>query len=114
MARHGCRLPSRRWFTNFFRPSLLRPGCQMCYMKSTAHAIDHLVCGPQPEHPEIGVMVVETMLMRTDPFRDLDRLTQQLRDSPGTLGSLGRPTAMPMGPWPYGGTSRVNVGLPAS
>ena len=33
-------------FTNFFRPSLLRPGCQPCYMKSTAHAIDHPVCGP--------------------------------------------------------------------
>jgi HSP20 family protein len=30
------------------------------------------------------------MLMRTDPFRDLDRLTQQL------LGTAARPAAMPM------------------
>jgi HSP20 family protein len=31
------------------------------------------------------------MLMRTDPFRELDRLTQQLLGSP-----VGRPTVMPM------------------
>lgn len=30
------------------------------------------------------------MLMRTDPFRDLDRITQQL------LGTTSRPTTMPM------------------
>lgn len=30
------------------------------------------------------------MLMRTDPFRDLDRFTQQL------FGTVARPTAMPM------------------
>jgi HSP20 family protein len=33
------------------------------------------------------------MLMRTDPFRDLDRLTQQL------LGTSARPSAMPMDAW---------------
>ena len=30
------------------------------------------------------------MLMRTDPFRDLDRLTE------GVFGSMARPTALPM------------------
>ena len=33
------------------------------------------------------------MLMRTDPFRELDRLTQQMF---GTTGTWSRPTAMPM------------------
>ena len=33
------------------------------------------------------------MLMRTDPFRDLDRLTQQL------LGTSARPSAMLMDAW---------------
>ncbi|MGW6928679.1 Hsp20/alpha crystallin family protein [Lentzea sp. NPDC054927] len=33
------------------------------------------------------------MLMRTDPFRELDRLTQQMFGTPGTWS---RPTAMPM------------------
>jgi hypothetical protein len=36
---------------------------------------------------------VDTMLMRTDPFRDLDRLTQQVF---GTNGTLARPSVMPM------------------
>jgi HSP20 family protein len=36
------------------------------------------------------------MLMRTDPFRDLDRLTEQaLRN----LGTRARPAAMPMDAW---------------
>lgn len=33
------------------------------------------------------------MLMRTDPFRELDRVTQQVF---GTAGTWSRPTAMPM------------------
>ena len=33
------------------------------------------------------------MLMRTDPFRDLDRLTQQF------LGTAARPAVMPMDAW---------------
>ena len=33
------------------------------------------------------------MLMRTDPFRELDRLTQQV------LGTTARPAAMPMDAW---------------
>ncbi|OII65010.1 heat-shock protein Hsp20 [Streptomyces sp. CC53] len=34
------------------------------------------------------------MLMRTDPFRELDRLTQRLLDAPS--GTWSRPSAMPM------------------
>ena len=33
------------------------------------------------------------MLMRTDPFRELDRLTQQI------LGTTTRPAYMPMDAW---------------
>ncbi|MER6795858.1 Hsp20/alpha crystallin family protein, partial [Amycolatopsis mediterranei] len=33
------------------------------------------------------------MLMRTDPFRELDRLTQQVL---GTAGTWSKPAAMPM------------------
>jgi HSP20 family protein len=36
------------------------------------------------------------MLMRTDPFRELDRLTQQVF---GTMGTTARPAAMPMDAW---------------
>jgi HSP20 family protein len=34
------------------------------------------------------------MLMRTDPFRELDRLTQQFLGSPGTPGTWSRPTGV--------------------
>ena len=38
------------------------------------------------------------MLMRTDPFRELDRLTQQVFGRPGTwsLGTWSRPSPVPM------------------
>jgi HSP20 family protein len=36
------------------------------------------------------------MLMRTDPFRELDRLTQQFLGSPGTPGTWSRPNPMPL------------------
>ena len=49
------------------------------------------------------------MLMRTDPFRDLDRLTQQVF---GTDGTLGRPSVMPMDAWRDGDTFRVEFDLP--
>jgi HSP20 family protein len=41
-------------------------------------------------------MEVEPMLMRTDPFRELDRLTQQVF---GTQGTMARPSVMPMDAW---------------
>jgi len=46
------------------------------------------------------------MLMRTDPFRDLDRLTQQL------LGTNARPSAMLMDAWRDGDQFVVEFDLP--
>src|SRR5687768_16626471 len=41
----------------------------------------------------VSPMRREAMLMRTDPFRELDRLAQQV------LGTTARPAAMPMDAW---------------
>jgi HSP20 family protein len=49
------------------------------------------------------------MLMRTDPFRELDRLTQQVF---GTDGTLARPSVMPMDAWRDGDTFHVEFDLP--
>ncbi|OEJ62110.1 heat-shock protein Hsp20 [Streptomyces agglomeratus] len=46
------------------------------------------------------------MLMRTDPFRELDRLTQQL------MGTTARPAAMPMDAYREGDTFVVELDLP--
>jgi len=46
------------------------------------------------------------MLMRTDPFRDLDRLTQQV------FGTVTRPAAMPMNAYRKGETFLLNFDLP--
>ena len=46
------------------------------------------------------------MLMRTDPFRDLDRLTQQL------LGTASRPALMAMDAWREGDEFVVEFDLP--
>ena len=46
------------------------------------------------------------MLMRTDPFRDLDRLTQQF------FGTVARPAAMPMDAYRQGDTFYVQFDLP--
>jgi len=48
------------------------------------------------------------MLMRTDPFRDLDRLAQQLWGS----GTTSRPAVMPMDAWREGDTFVVEFDLP--
>lgn len=48
------------------------------------------------------------MLMRTDPFRELDRLAQQLL----VPGSASRPTAMPMDAWRDGEVYVVAFDLP--
>ena len=51
------------------------------------------------------------MLMRTDPFREIDRLTQQLfANSNG--GSLSRPLAMPMDAYRHGDEFVVALDLP--
>jgi HSP20 family protein len=49
------------------------------------------------------------MLMRTDPFREFDRLAQQVW---GTNGTLARPAAMPMDAWREGETFFVEFDLP--
>ena len=49
------------------------------------------------------------MLMRTDPFRELDRLTQQVF---GPDGTLARPSAMLMDAWREGDTFQVEFDLP--
>jgi HSP20 family protein len=46
------------------------------------------------------------MLMRTDPFRELDRLTQQV------FGTMSRPAAMPMDAYRKGDTFYVQLDLP--
>jgi len=46
------------------------------------------------------------MLMRTDPFRDLDRWTQQV------LGTAARPAVMPMDAWREGEEFIVELDLP--
>jgi HSP20 family protein len=48
----------------------------------------------------------EMMLMRTDPFRELDRLTQQV------FGTAARPAAMPMDAWQENGEFVVAFDLP--
>ncbi len=54
-------------------------------------------------------MEVMNMLMRTDPFRELDRLTQQAF---ATNGTLARPSVMPMDAWRDGDTFHVEFDLP--
>ena len=49
------------------------------------------------------------MLMRTDPFRELDRLTQQLF---GTNGTTSRPAVMPMDAYRAGEQFVVQFDLP--
>jgi HSP20 family protein len=46
------------------------------------------------------------VLMRTDPFRDLDRLTQQV------FGTAARPAVMPMDAWRDGDEFIVEFDLP--
>ncbi|KJL19879.1 18 kDa heat shock protein [Microbacterium azadirachtae] len=49
------------------------------------------------------------MLMRTDPFRELDRLTQQIF---GADGTLAKPSVMPMDAWRDGDVFHVEFDLP--
>jgi HSP20 family protein len=52
------------------------------------------------------------MLMRTDPFRDLDRLTQQVFGTGGPTGTWSRPNPMPMDAYRAGNTYIVTFDLP--
>ena len=49
------------------------------------------------------------MLVRTDPFRELERLSQQLT---GAFGTAARPTVMPMDAWRAGDEFVVEFDLP--
>lgn len=49
------------------------------------------------------------MLMRSDPFRELDRLAQQVF---GSNGTAARPSVMPMDAWRDGDTFHVQFDLP--
>jgi HSP20 family protein len=49
------------------------------------------------------------MLMRTDPFRELDRLTQQVF---GAQGTAARPSVMPMDAWRDGDNFVVELDMP--
>jgi HSP20 family protein len=51
---------------------------------------------------------VEVMLMRTDPFREFDRLAQQLTGA----GTTSRPAVMAMDAWREGDTFVVEFDLP--
>ena len=46
------------------------------------------------------------MLMRTDPFRDIDRFTQQV------LGTMARPAVMPLDAWREGDRFVAEFDLP--
>jgi HSP20 family protein len=48
------------------------------------------------------------MLMRTDPFREIDRLSQLL----GNPGTVARPAAMPLDAWREGDVFVVELDLP--
>jgi HSP20 family protein len=57
----------------------------------------------------ISHLLEDTMLMRTDPFRELDRLTQQVF---GSTGTTARPTSMPLDAWREGEAFHVELDLP--
>jgi HSP20 family protein len=52
------------------------------------------------------------MLMRTDPFREFDRLAQSLLGSGSTAGTWSRPSAMPMDAYRAGDEFVVMFDLP--
>ncbi|MFE9452606.1 Hsp20/alpha crystallin family protein [Streptomyces sp. NPDC006739] len=52
------------------------------------------------------------MLMRTDPFRELDRLAQQVLGSTGSAGSAVRPSMMAMDAYRSGDEFLVHFDLP--
>jgi HSP20 family protein len=56
--------------------------------------------------------VQDKMLMRTDPFREFDRLAQQLFGAGGVQGTWSRPTPMPMDAYRAGDEYVVCFDLP--
>jgi HSP20 family protein len=70
--------------------------------------IDYLIVTTKDHIPVhlIDLEVNPTMLMRTDPFRELDRLTQQV------FGTVARPAFMPMDAWRDEDTFHIEFDLP--
>src|SRR6476646_454800 len=66
-------------------------------------------CGRGHQEHQWTDMEVTTMLMRTDPFRELDRMAQLAL---GATGTLARPSAMPLDAWRDGDTFHVEMDLP--
>src|SRR6187397_973162 len=65
-------------------------GCHHRYVMVTTSATEaSTIASTYPPTMEVK----STMLMRTDPFRELDRLTQQF------FGTAARPAFMPMDAW---------------
>jgi HSP20 family protein len=56
----------------------------------------------------VGMSGGAVMLMRTDPFRELDRIAQQLVGA----GTTSRPVVMPMDAWREGDTFVLEFDLP--
>ncbi|MEU8227227.1 Hsp20/alpha crystallin family protein [Kribbella sp. NPDC048915] len=52
------------------------------------------------------------MLMRTDPFREFDRMAQQLLGSAGVRGTWSRPALMPMDAYRSGDEYVISFDLP--
>lgn len=71
------------------------------------HRSSRATCGP-PWSITVDMEVI-MMLMRSDPFRELDRLTQQVF---GTQGTLARPAVMPMDAWREGDTFVIELDVP--
>jgi HSP20 family protein len=61
---------------------------------------------PGARQTEHSARRLAIMLMRTDPFRELDRLTQQV------LGTAARPAAMPMDAYRKGDDFYIHLDLP--
>src|SRR6476469_10864960 len=66
-------------------------------------------CGRGHQEHQWTDMEVTTMLMRTDPFRELDRMAQLAL---GATGTLARPSAMPLDAWRDGDVFHVEMDLP--
>ena len=58
------------------------------------------------ENSTVTVEVATPMLIRTDPFRELDRFASQV------FGTTARPTAMPMDAWREGESFVIEFDLP--
>ncbi len=63
--------------------------------------------GGYPDNNEMTPKEWDMMLIRTDPFREFDRLAQQV------FGTAARPAAMPMDAWQEDGEFVVAFDLPA-